>query len=128
MTENQDNPLPRDRHRATACGGRKTTIAFVLYERFAILDLAAPVDVLQAWPNAEFVFVAESTELVRADSGLLVAPTASLSDLQAADLIVVPGTDDPRALTRKHALTEWTRRAAETATWISSVCTGALDR
>jgi transcriptional regulator GlxA family with amidase domain len=50
---------------------------------------------------------------------------ASLDDVPAPDVILIPGSgrvpflDDPAAV-------EWVRRAHETSTWTTSVCTGSM--
>jgi transcriptional regulator GlxA family with amidase domain len=100
-------------------------LAFVLYDDFAVLDLAGPTEVLARWPGARLDFVARSREPVRADSGIAALPTATFDDAPAPDVVVVPGSARPLGPLGDEALLGWVRAVAPTATWLASVCTGA---
>ena len=100
--------------------------AFLIYDGFTLLDLAGPIDVFRAWPGAEPYYVALSDAQVTCDSGVIISPTASLESLRDPDVIVIPGSDRPDLLGADVPLTRWLREKGPSATWVTSVCTGAF--
>jgi transcriptional regulator GlxA family with amidase domain len=101
-----------------------TEIAFFLYDGMTALDAVGPYEVLARLPGAEVRFVAAEPGPKRTDCGLVLTADARRDDVPTPDVIVIPGSgklpilDDPAAV-------EWVRRAHETSTWTTSVCTGA---
>lgn len=99
-------------------------IAFFLYDGMTALDAVGPHEVLARLAGAEVRFVAADPGPKTTDCGLVLTADAGFDDCPAPDVIVVPGSgkvpilDDPPAV-------EWVRRAHETSTWTTSVCTGA---
>jgi transcriptional regulator GlxA family with amidase domain len=87
-------------------------IAYVVYPDFTGLDLVGPYEVISRWPNADVHFVASSPEPVRADRGLTVIPTDTPDTLPQADLIVVPGSQNPVPVLSDEVLIGWLRDAA----------------
>lgn len=102
-----------------------TTIACVLYDHFTALDLIGPYEVLGGWPDSELRFLAISDGPVVSDNGLIVTPTDTPATLSRPDVVLVPGSSRPLGPLADEALLDWVRGAAETATWMASVCTGA---
>lgn len=100
--------------------------AFVIYDEFTLLDLAGPIDVFRAWPGAEPYFVALRDGPVRSDSGVVISPTASIDRLRDPDVIVIGGSDRPDLFGADEQLTRWLRETGPSATWVTSVCTGAF--
>lgn len=100
-------------------------IAYVLYDGFTALDLVGPYEIMSRWPKAEVHFLATATAPVRADMGLTVSPTDTPDTLPSPDIVVVGGASNPIPVMHDAALLEWVRKAAQTATWMASVCTGA---
>jgi putative intracellular protease/amidase len=83
--------------------------------------------VLSRLPGARVRFLADAPGPVRTDNGMLqVVAEAALDDAPAPDVLVVPGgiSSDRYADDARHV--EWIRRAHETSTWTTSVCTGAI--
>jgi transcriptional regulator GlxA family with amidase domain len=60
------------------------------------------------------------------DGGLQLIAEATLDDVPAPDVIVVPGGTGTRDALRDERLIDWIRAADATSTWTTSVCTGAL--
>jgi len=110
---------------AATDGAMPVKIAFVIYPGFTALDLVGPYEVISRWPGAEVHFVARSLASVRCDRGLTVIPTDTPATLPHADLIVVPGSEDPLPVLDDHVLVDWLRAAAPGCQWTASVCTGA---
>ena len=104
-----------------------TQIAIVLYPGFTALDFIGPYEVLRNLPDTEVRFVWHEPGPITADSGvLLVGATHSFDETLSPDIILVPGgmstfehAQDPKVL-------DWVRRTSATASWTTSVCSGAL--
>jgi putative intracellular protease/amidase len=102
-------------------------IAILIYDRFAALDAVGPYEVLSRIPNSTLTFVGQEAGPVRTDTGALgMLADASLADVPAPDLVLVPGGPGQQALMEDGPVHEWLRGAHETSTWTTSVCTGSL--
>jgi transcriptional regulator GlxA family with amidase domain len=102
-------------------------VAYLLYERFAALDITGPYEVLNAVRGTESVFIAQHAGPVRNETGsLAIVADRSIEEVVAPDIVVVPGGFGTRLLLDHEPLLSWLRRAHETTTWTTSVCTGAL--
>lgn len=102
-------------------------IAIVLYPNFTALDFIGPYEVLRNLPDAQVRFVWHETGPVTADSGvLLVGATHTFDETPSPDVILVPGGPGTMEHARDEKVLEWLRRAHETSTWTTSVCTGSL--
>src|SRR5262249_1469071 len=58
--------------------------------------------------------------------GLRVLADVTTSECEALDVLLVPGGQGTRKEAKNEALLEWIARIATKATWVTSVCTGAL--
>lgn len=103
-------------------------IAIGLYPEFTVLDAVGPYQVLSNLPGAEVVVCAAERGHLADDNGLLTFDIAhTFDDVPAPDVLLVPGGFVTRRLARDgHPIVEWIRRAHETTTFTTSVCTGAL--
>lgn len=101
-------------------------VAILLFDRVTALDAVGPYEVLQRVPGAEIVFPAARPGPQRTDGALALVADASLDDVPAADVLVVPGGFGTRPLIHDEALLDWIRRVHATTTWTASVCTGSL--
>jgi putative intracellular protease/amidase len=103
-------------------------IAFGLYPGFTALDAIGPYQVLTNLPGAEVVVCAESTGQLPDDNGLLRFHVAHrFDDVSEPDVLLVPGGFITRRIAAEGgAIVDWIRRAHETTTWTTSVCTGSL--
>lgn len=99
-------------------------IAFVLYPDMTALDLVGPFDVLGHTPGVTAHLVAATLDPVRTDAGMRLVPTTTFDDLDRADVIVVPG-GKPFGVLADGTVAAWLRKVHPTATWTTSVCTGA---
>jgi cyclohexyl-isocyanide hydratase len=90
------------------------------------LDLTAPYEVFVSMPDATVHIVAETLDPVRSATGLVLMPTMRRADCPALDVICVPGGIGVNALMRDEATLTFLRAQAETARYVTSVCTGAL--
>jgi transcriptional regulator GlxA family with amidase domain len=101
-------------------------IAIVLYPGFTALDFIGPYEVLRNLPDAEVRFVWHEPGPIAADSGvLLVGATHSFDETPSPDVVLVPGGMSTFEHARDEKVLEWVRRADETSTWTTSVCSGS---
>jgi putative intracellular protease/amidase len=103
-------------------------IVFFLYEGLTTLDIIGPHDVLSRLPGVEAISVSKDGGSVMADTGVLgLTATHSFADVQTCDVLVVPGGMEGTFVAAGDEETiDWIRSVSAGATWITSVCTGAL--
>jgi len=102
-------------------------ITIPLFDRFTALDAVGPYEVLSRLPGAELVFVAERAGPVQTDTrALTLVAERALSDVDACDVVVVPGGPGTRQMLEPQPLHAWLRAIDATTQWTTSVCTGAL--
>jgi cyclohexyl-isocyanide hydratase len=102
-------------------------VGFVIFPNLTQLDFTGPLQVLNRVPQSATHIVAKSKAPVPSDCGLGLVPTCTFADCPPLDLICVPGGGtgvigairDPETI-------EFVRRKAETAKYVTSVCTGAF--
>lgn len=102
-------------------------IAIVLYPGFTALDFIGPYEVLRWLPKAEVRFVWHQPGPITADSGVLVVgATHSFAETPSPDVVLVPGGMTSVEHSRDEELLSWLRKAHETTTWTTSVCSGSI--
>jgi len=103
-------------------------IVFFLYEGLTTLDVIGPHDVLSRLPGVEAISVSKDGGPVMADTGVLgLTATHAMADVDSCDVLVVPGgMDGTFAAAADEEILSWIRAVTADATWITSVCTGAL--
>ena len=102
-------------------------IAIVVYPGFTALDFIGPYEVLRNLPDAEVRFVWHEPGPISADSGvLMVGATHSFDETPSPDIILVPGGMTTFEHARDEKVLDWVRRADETSTWTTSVCSGSV--
>jgi putative intracellular protease/amidase len=102
-------------------------IAIPLFDRLTALDAIGPYEVLQRLPDAIVKFVGVRTGEVRTENGFLgLIADATLEEVPAPDVIVVPGGVGTRALAADHPITRWVADTYASTRFTTSVCTGSL--
>jgi transcriptional regulator GlxA family with amidase domain len=102
-------------------------IALALYDRFTALDIMGPYQVLNQFPGAEVVFVADHRGPIHDDSALTAIAEAAFDEVTAPDVIVLPGGLITRRMARDGApVIDWAKAVHPTTTWTTSVCTGSI--
>ena len=102
-------------------------IAILLFPRFTALDAVGPYEVLSRLPNADLVFIGEKLGPVRTDTNrLAIEADATLEDIPAADIVLIPGGPGQSALMEDGPVHEWIRTIDAKSTWTTTVCTGSL--
>src|SRR3569623_327222 len=102
------------------------SIAFLLYPGMTQLDLTGPAQVLSRIGNAALHFVAKTREPVPTDTGISILPTAAMAEVNGADIICIPGGMSCVDVMEDEETRAWGRRGGESASWVTSVCTGSL--
>lgn len=103
-------------------------LAILLYDRMTALDAIGPYEVLQApGLGIDVRFVARTKGLKRTDFGRLgLQADYTLDETPSPDILLVPGTAYPEAVTGDALVLEWIAQVHRTTKWTTSVCTGAL--
>jgi len=100
-------------------------IALALYQKFTLLDVIGPFQVVGDVPGDEVVFVASRPGYITDHTGRSgLTASASLDDVQHPDVVVVPGALGDTELDAE--LVKWVRSVHATTSWTTSVCTGAI--
>ena len=102
-------------------------VGFVIFPDLTQLDFTGPQQVLARLPDSAMHIVAKTLDPVPSDSGLSLMPTHTFADCPPLDLICVPGgyrgVIDAMV---DHDLITFVQRQAQTAKYVTSVCTGAF--
>src|SRR6266568_5133370 len=102
-------------------------IVFLVFDRITALDAVGPYEVLARLPGARVTFAAAARGEVRTDNRSLgLVADAALDEVDACDLLVVPGGFGTRSLERDRRVLDWIRAVDRRTTITASVCTGAL--
>lgn len=104
----------------------KTRIGLLVFPDVTQLDLTAPLQVFSSVPDVEVHLVWKEREPVRTDSVMTLAPTTTFTDCPPLDVLCVPGGGGTDALLQDQEVLEFLRRQAQSARYVTSVCTGAL--
>ena len=102
-------------------------VGFVIFPHLTQLDFTGPQQVLARLPRSAMHIVAKSAAPVPSDSGLSLVPTHAFASCPPLDLICIPGGSRGvvEAMGDRDTI-EFVRRQAATATYVTSVCTGAF--
>ena len=102
-------------------------IAIPIFDRITALDAVGPYEVLSRLPGATVRFVAARRGEHRTDNGMLgLLADATLAEVPAPEVVLVPGGFGTRPLLDGGPLLDWVRAAHRSSTWTTSVCTGSL--
>ena len=102
-------------------------IAILLYDEMTALDAIGPYEVLARLPGAAVRFTARRRGMVRTDTGFLgLSADHALSDVQEADILLVPGGPGDSAVRESEETLDWIRTLHERTLYTTSVCTGSL--
>lgn len=103
-------------------------IAILAYPGMTALDAIGPYEMLRGLPDAELRFVWHEPGPIVTDSGVLVlGATHSFEETAAPDVVLVGGSIPATMSTAAdEGVLNWLRRAHQTTTWTTSVCSGSL--
>jgi cyclohexyl-isocyanide hydratase len=101
-------------------------IGFLIFPRIQQLDLTGPYEVFATLPGTQVHLVAATRAPVVSATGLAFTPTRDFADCPALDVLCVPGGAGIAPLLTDEPTLAFIRLQAETARYVTSVCTGAL--
>jgi cyclohexyl-isocyanide hydratase len=101
-------------------------IVFILYPRLTQLDFTGPYEVLARMPGAETIVASKDGGALPTELGLTFANLAKLSDIDRADLIMIPGGPGQTDAMLDPSFMSEVKRLGESAQYLTSVCTGSL--
>jgi cyclohexyl-isocyanide hydratase len=102
------------------------TVGVYIWQNMTALDMIGPQQILGFVPDFEVVTVAKSKDPIVTDTKLRIVPDHDFESCPPVDILVVGGGIDPSSEMSDRAVMDWFRSVAETAEYITSVCTGSL--
>src|SRR5438067_13525903 len=90
-------------------------IGMLLFPGLTQLDLTGPYEVLTRVPDTQAHLIWKTLEPVRAESGLQLLPSVTLTDCPALDVVCIPGGAGVDALLNDREIVTWVQRTAERA-------------
>jgi transcriptional regulator GlxA family with amidase domain len=104
-------------------------VGVLLFEEAEELDYAGPWEVLayaaKLTGRDRLLALGEELMPLRSAKGLRVVPDTRLDEAPPLDVLVVPGGQGRRRVAENPHLLAAIARAAQSATWVTSVCTGS---
>jgi cyclohexyl-isocyanide hydratase len=104
----------------------KTVIGFLAFPGLLQLDLTGTYGVFAAGPETVVHLIWKNLTPIKSSDGLTIAPTVTTADCPPLDVLCVPGGAGILPLLEDEESLTFLRKQAESATYIASVCTGAL--
>jgi cyclohexyl-isocyanide hydratase len=101
-------------------------IVFILYPKLTQLDFTGPYEVLARMPGAESIIVSKDGGELVTEMGLTFSGLRKLSDIDRADMIMIPGGPGQTAAMLDPDFMAEVKRLGASADYITSVCTGSL--
>lgn len=110
----------------TAATERPLLIGGLLYPNLDQCDFTGPFEALARIPNATFLTFGKELGPITAMQGLRLLPDTTLATAPQLDVLLVPGGEGQEAMMVDEEVLAFIRQQAAGATYIFSVCTGAL--
>ncbi len=101
-------------------------IGFLVFPGVQHLDLAGPYDVFASLADVRIRLIWKALATVKASNGLPLAPDTTFDDCPTLDVICIPGGAGVGEVMEDNVTLAFIREQAAQATFITSVCTGAL--
>ncbi len=101
-------------------------IVFILYPRLTQLDFTGPYEVLARVPNTEVIIASKEGGVLKTELGLTFTDLAKLSDIDRADMIMIPGGPGQTDAMQDLDFMAQVKRLGASAKYVTSVCTGSL--
>lgn len=106
---------------------RSLRVVMLVYPRMTQLDLTGPFEILSRVGGARIELAWKKwRKPVEDASGLKIMPTTAFGMISECDLLFVPGGPGQLELMEDWETLDFLRRMAESARFITSVCTGSL--
>lgn len=102
------------------------SIGLLLFPKLTQLDMTGPFEVFSRIPGSRVHLIWKTQDMVMSDTGLSMLPTATFTDCPPLDVICVPGGPGVAELMEDDIVLDFLRAKAESAKYVTSVCTGSL--
>lgn len=103
------------------------TVGLILYPQFTALDIVGPFQTLVDVPGLNVFFIAaQKGPIVDHTGKLTLEATHSFSEIDALDVLVVPGGFADRDINETNDVVRFVQKIHPTTTWTTSVCTGSI--
>ena len=104
----------------------RLSVAVVLFEDFELLDVFGPLEMFGLLPEQfEIFLVAEEGDIVASKQGPKSLIDYDFENCPEFDILLVPGGRGTRREVENPALLAWLQTQAQTAQYVTSVCTGS---
>ncbi len=106
----------------------ETSIGVLIFPEFQLLDVAGPLDMFASTEGCRPLLVGTTCDPVAADgfNGIAFTPNTDFAGAPPLDVLFVPGGEGIAQAISDPPTLSFLRSQALTATYITSVCTGAL--
>ncbi len=106
-------------------------IGILIFDGAEELDFVGPYEVFTMAKalkpgSCEVVLIAERETAIRCAKGMRVLPDTTTASCGKLDVLLIPGGQGTRREVENRPLLDWIAKTAADATWITSVCTGAM--
>jgi len=112
-------------------------IGILIFDGAEELDFVGPYEIFTMSNEVRALTMADVPEMdvrlisrdempVTCAKGMMVSPHHTLDGGADYDVILIPGGIGTRRLVKDESLLDWVAAQAETCTWVTSVCTGAM--
>jgi cyclohexyl-isocyanide hydratase len=101
-------------------------IGLLTFPRVQQLDLTGPYEVFATLPDTNLHLIWKTLTPITTATGLILTPTTTIADCPPLDIICIPGGIGINALLTDQTILDFIKTQANTARYITSVCTGAL--
>ena len=105
---------------------QRFSVGVLVFPGITQLDATGPCELFASIPVIELRLIGRDLSPVTTDWGLAFQPSATFDDAPELDAICVPGGVGVNALMEDERCLDFLRRTAERASYVTSVCTGAL--
>lgn len=105
---------------------KRLKIGMLVYPHLTHLDLIGPAQVFAMAEEIDIYYAWKNKLAVPTDTGISILPTTTLKDCPELDIVFVPGGPGQTAIMQDDEVLKWLRKHGESATWITSVCSGSL--
>jgi cyclohexyl-isocyanide hydratase len=103
------------------------SIGFLVFPDIQQFDLTGPYEIVSVLDAPKHIHLLwHDLSPVQSTTGIVLAPTTTFADCPPLDVVCVPGGKGVNWLMTDETVLAFLRRQAETARYVTSVCTGSL--
>ena len=103
----------------------KLEVIVLVFDGFELLDLFGPIELLSFLDEVRFRYVSEFGRSIKNKVGLKL-DTEKMTLGETCDILLIPGGQGTRKVYLQPSFIDYVKSYAENATYVLSVCTGAV--